>query len=363
MPLRRVLKWIKKFEKYIFSYKDGYFVLPYLTNTPELMVESLINMPFSKHIPEENAIYANTPFTAGVLRYQEVESGLWLIVSELDFKTNVHTQSVYDDFGSDYFFLAFSIYQNAIIPKLEMKINNMVVASNSWSIYRPGIPIDAFHQKGTKGLFFNFSFNKKWVENNLIGRNDPAEVLIQKILDAETGYLYWEGLVPEAEEHALNIWESLSKTPDVIFSKLQLKIQTLEILTLFFTKIFQKTSDIKESSQSNGNFESLNKIEEYLMENLKGDFPGIDFLANMVNMSPSKLKTNFKAAFGNSIFQYFKEKQMELALQMLKNPEVQIKYVAALFGYENPSKFSKAFKKNHGKLPSDLKRNRPFLNP
>ncbi|WP_255068825.1 AraC family transcriptional regulator [Lacihabitans sp. LS3-19] len=356
MPLSRVRKWIKKFEKYIFSYKDGYFVLPYLTNSPELMIESLINLPFTKHNSSENAIYTNTPFTEGVLRYQEVESGLWLTVTELEFKTNVQTKSMYDNLGSDYFFLAFSIYQNTIIPKQKMKINNALVASNSWSIYSPGIPIDAFHEKGTKGLFFNFSFNKNWIENNLIGRNDPSEVLIQKIIDSELGYLSWEGLVPEAEEYALNIWHCLSRNPDLIFSKLQLKIQTLEILTLFFTKIYQKTILNSSQVQNNSNHESLSKIEEYLSQNLKGNFPGIDFLANMAHMSPSKLKTSFKASYGTSIFKYFKEKQMELAIKLLKDPEIQIKNLSTIFGYENPSKFSIAFKKIHGKLPSEIQR-------
>ena len=354
MPLKRVKKWIKKFEKYIFYYKDGYFVLPYLTNTPELMVDSLVNMPFSNHVPQENAIFTNTPFAEGVLRYQEVENGLWLLVSELEFKANVQTKSVYDNEGSDYFFLAFSIYQNAVKPKLEMKINHISVTSNSWSIYRPGVSIDAFHQKGTKGIFFNFCFNKKWVETNLLGRNDPAEILIQKILDAELGYLSWEGLVPEAEGFALNIWNCLSRNPDVIFSKLQLKIQTLEILTLFFTKIHLKDSEKNNQFVVKSDRELLQKVEKYLMENRVGEFPGIEKLASLVCMSPSKLKTNFKSTFGNSIFQYFKEKQMELAFQMLQDPEVQVKNVAAILGYENPSKFSIAFKKVHKVLPSDV---------
>ena len=45
---------------------------------------------------------------------------------------------------------------------------------------------------------------------------------------------------------------------------------------------------------------------------------------------------------------------MVLALQLLKNPDVQIKNIAASLGYENPGKFTAAFKKYHNFLPSEV---------
>jgi AraC-like DNA-binding protein len=355
MPLKRVIKWIKKFEKYFFYYKDGYFVLPYLTNTPQLMIESLMRMPFVSHDADQKVMYSNTPFTQGQLRYQEIEDGLWLIASELEFKVNVHTRAVYDDQGSDFFFLAFSIYENLAAPNLDMLINNKEVKNNSWAMYRPGIPIDAFHAKGTKGLFFNFSFNRKWIEANFVDTDTPSKVLIQKILDAELGYLTWDGLMSDAQPHALDIWKSLSGETKQAFSKLKVKIQTLEILTIFFSNVYEGDhKPIKEGGISLSNDEQIIKIEKYLVQNLTNDFPGLDFLADKVNVSPSKLKVNFKKVFGQSVYQYFRTKQMELAMQMLKEEHVQVKNVSAYFGYDNPSKFSLAFKKVNKILPSEV---------
>ncbi|OOV20778.1 hypothetical protein BXU10_08645 [Flavobacterium sp. LM4] len=71
-------------------------------------------------------------------------------------------------------------------------------------------------------------------------------------------------------------------------------------------------------------------------------------------MSPSKLKMDFKSVYGTSILQYNIEKKMELALQLLLNTNMQIKYIAQEVGYESHSKFSAAFKKKYGKLPSEL---------
>jgi AraC-like DNA-binding protein len=90
------------------------------------------------------------------------------------------------------------------------------------------------------------------------------------------------------------------------------------------------------------------------MDNLTEGFSGIEAIAKQVNMSESKLKAIFKGVYGQSIFQYFKEKQMVLAMQLLKNPEAQIKNIAASLSYENPGKFTAAFKKYHHILPSEV---------
>lgn len=353
MPLKRVTKWLNKFEKYFFYYKDGFFVLPYLTNTPELMIDSLRGMPFVSQDSQKNILYSNNPFTTGELHYEAIEEGLWLMVAKQEFKANVHTKAVYDEKPSDYFFLAFSIYENKAKPDLDMMINRQKVKNNSWAIYRPGVAIDAFHTKGTKGLFFNFAFNKKWVEDNFLEKGLPQSSVLQKILDAEMGYLSWEGLLTVAQATAMDIWNSLSIDSDAVFSKLKLKINTLEILKMFFEKI-QPTIDLSPEPRPQKGIGDIQKIEQVLLESITQGFPGIEFLSEKINMSPSKLKVNFKKTHGTSIFQYYRNTQMNLAKEMLKDADIQVKNVAVYFGYENPSKFSVAFRKVHNMLPSEV---------
>jgi AraC-like DNA-binding protein len=354
MPLKRVLKWLKKFEKYLFYYQDGFFVLPYLTNTPELMLASLRGMPFVNQDTQRNVLYTDNPFTKGELHYQEIEEGLWLMVSDQEFKSNVRTKAVFDDRPSDYFFLAFSIYQNQVIPTLEILINNHKIKNNSWAIYRPGVPIDAFHIKGTKGLFFNFCFSKNWAQANLLQYGLPSKFLMKKLLDSELGYLTWDGLMDDAEAHADQIWYILSKTGDQALPKLKLKIQTLEVIMLFFEKVEEAIAEPANSVSKNAN--PIDEVAQMLVRDLTKDFPGIEVLAERINTSPSKLKSTFKSLYGQPPFQFFRTQQMIEARKMLENSQVQIKYVSALYGYENPSKFSLAFKKVHGVLPSEIVR-------
>ena len=90
------------------------------------------------------------------------------------------------------------------------------------------------------------------------------------------------------------------------------------------------------------------------MANIYGKFPGIEILAKQFDVSPTKLKNDFKTRYGTSIFNYFQTKQMELAYQIIANEGLKIKEVATLFQYENASKFTKAFEKVNKTLPSQL---------
>lgn len=51
---------------------------------------------------------------------------------------------------------------------------------------------------------------------------------------------------------------------------------------------------------------------------------------------------------------YFREAQMDLAKELLLENQLLIKEIAYKFGYESTGKFSAAFKKYQGILPSEL---------
>jgi AraC-like DNA-binding protein len=97
----------------------------------------------------------------------------------------------------------------------------------------------------------------------------------------------------------------------------------------------------------------LAKAEGMVIAGLSSAFPGIEPIAKAVHMSPTKLKALFKEVYGNTLFGYYQEKQMLLALEMLRQ-KAAAKDVALSLGYENASNFTLAFKKYHGFLPSEV---------
>jgi YesN/AraC family two-component response regulator len=100
--------------------------------------------------------------------------------------------------------------------------------------------------------------------------------------------------------------------------------------------------------------EQIVEIENYLRNNLTKNFEGIDLIAKKFNISAGKLKINFKLVYNKPIYQYFSDLQMKAAFDLIKKEKLLVKEVAARFGYESQGRFSEAFKKVNGILPSEL---------
>ena len=92
-----------------------------------------------------------------------------------------------------------------------------------------------------------------------------------------------------------------------------------------------------------------------LNDHLTSFFPGITNVARKTNMSPTKLKSSFKSFYGVSLMQYYNQNKMTLAMQLVKETNLPIKNIAITAGYESPGKFSAAFRKQYGILPSELR--------
>ncbi|MBF7091280.1 helix-turn-helix transcriptional regulator [Flavobacterium sp. ALJ2] len=65
--------------------------------------------------------------------------------------------------------------------------------------------------------------------------------------------------------------------------------------------------------------EFLNITKEYLLDNLSANFPGIQFLANMANMSVSKYTSSFKKMFVNTPNHFFMREKLFRANKLLKS--------------------------------------------
>lgn len=80
--------------------------------------------------------------------------------------------------------------------------------------------------------------------------------------------------------------------------------------------------------------------------------PTISSLARRVGVNECYLKTDFRERTGMSIGAYVRKLRMEQALGLIESGRCSVLQAATFVGYSNPSHFSKAFKRFHGRLPS-----------
>jgi len=174
---------------------------------------------------------------------------------------------------------------------------------------------------------------------------------------AETGFINWLDIVPDAENLSKKIWTMLETKQEGTIDINFLQKTVLNIIT-DFVHATNKDRRIKNYPQlNNSDYAGIARAESIILENLMNPFVGVESISKCVNMCPTKLKAVFKTVFGFSMLQYHKEKNMLLAQQLIKNTTLQVKNIALLTGFESASKFTAAFKKRFNKLPSAIKSN------
>lgn len=353
----RLNSFFLHFQKYLLRYKDGFFEIPFLDNSPKVMIESMIKMPFVSHNIQEQILISNNTFLEGTLHYQELEEGLWIVYSEARYKANIRYKVIYDKYlPFDYYLLNFHINVNEILD-YSTKVQDVAFPSRSWIITKrkPNENnLDIFNFKNSYSNDISIYFSKSWIEKNLQNDQLFIESKLNNFFNTDLTHIFWPETSIDYDALIQNIKTLVfTKGNKGVANLLKLKIEVLGLIHIFIEKYNTENMYKKNNIIINNDRLKILKIENYLCKNLERKFEGIDELAEKFGISPTKLKNNFKEIFGKSVFQYFQEKQMLLAKQIIENEDVRIKELAYRFGYENAGKFSQAYKKHFNILPSE----------
>lgn len=349
-------KWDKLLEKYLFLYKDGFFELPYLSNSAKIMVESVSENPVAVYKPLVQGVYSNNPFCRGIMYYREIEDNFSILSSHINIKENIRAKAIYNENqASNYYILSFSVFEYEF-PIKNASGKNTKLLSTCWTFYKPKTEVETYFYKNTKGIFFNFLFDKKWADENILIANQENKIAFNNFLDSEIGFYTWLDIAPKAHNLSKKMSRIMTKEKAGIFNIDALKTNALALINNFFENAFDDNRITDNNSLSNIDYAKISNAEKIILLNLNVSFIGVNEIAQKINMSPTKLKSNFKMIYGFSMLQYHKEKNMLLARQLLEKSDVLINHIFVLTGYESASKFSAAFKKRFGKLPSEFRK-------
>lgn len=83
-------------------------------------------------------------------------------------------------------------------------------------------------------------------------------------------------------------------------------------------------------------------------------------VALLCNMSPSRFCREFKAAYQMTFVEYLATYRMEQAKRLLANPSMPVADVAAAVGFNDPSYFTRVFRRQEGVSPSEYRANSVF---
>lgn len=131
------------------------------------------------------------------------------------------------------------------------------------------------------------------------------------------------------------------------------KVKVLELL--LFLSAMDETETEESSRRCTASQVLLaKKVCAYIATKL-GERLTIEELAEKFHVSPTQLKTCYKRVYGVSVYSYIRTQKMLAAERLLKTTDETVLAIANRFGYDNGSKFAKAFRDIIGVSPSEYR--------
>lgn len=150
-------------------------------------------------------------------------------------------------------------------------------------------------------------------------------------------------------EHIFSELYDLPTTVRVPYFKL--KVQEL----LLFLSIMEISKNVEIDRHLSAQTEIIREIHARITGQLNRRFT-IDELAREYLINTSTLKSVFKAVYGMPIASYMKHYRVNQGAKLLRETGDSIAVIAGKVGYENQSKFTKAFKDIYKVLPTEYRK-------
>lgn len=146
-----------------------------------------------------------------------------------------------------------------------------------------------------------------------------------------------------------HIFEELYHVP----SKIRMdyyRIKVMELL-LYLNALNPSVNADKPLMFYSAQTEKVKSIHDFITSDLTRSYTAEE-LAERFRISLNTLKSTFKGIYRSPLYAYMRQYRMNYAASaLIKHPNMKIIEVAALVGYDNPSKFSAAFRETMGMSP------------
>lgn len=116
------------------------------------------------------------------------------------------------------------------------------------------------------------------------------------------------------------------------------------------------SNPMNQSSVFSKNIEKINKVYEYVFQNIQEGIK-LEDASSVLNMAPSSFCRFFKKKTDLTFMEYVKNVRVGIAAKLLAETDKQITQICFESGYNNLANFNHYFKASMGKTPSDYRKN------
>ena len=174
-----------------------------------------------------------------------------------------------------------------------------------------------------------------------------VDVRIGELIEKFCGRTAWFSARSSARiEH---VFSELYNVP-IEIRKGYFKVKILELLLFLSALPCTQTQQSFTPSQ----VRLARTVGEYLLANTEGKLT-VSELARRFSVSPSMINTSFRGVYGMSPAAFLRAQKMHAAADLLRTTERTVLDIAGQFGYDNGSKFAKAFRDVIGVPPNSYR--------
>ena len=185
--------WAKKIRKYLFTYKDGFFIFPIFTEDPEELIEGLAHTPMVKYQSENQYAFTRTPFMDADTYFRHLEDGLWIIYTSITFKKNICFEMLFDpEKTSSYYTLAVDTSSTARESKHYSKEGRYIEnQSHYWRLVKPGTLAANYNLGNTKSKIISLYLHKDWFQKYFLELGGVGEDILKWCEDSGSEALFF----------------------------------------------------------------------------------------------------------------------------------------------------------------------------
>lgn len=199
--------------------------------------------------------------------------------------------------------------------------------------------------KQTKVYCVSFSLKHKLVNDTILNKLKLTDDEVDEIFHTN------EDVINEIEKIANQI---LNCKLEGASARLFFDAKAREWLSIYIENYYSKK--IKKNISQEDNI-CLEKVIQYIANHYMVNIPHV-VLEKIACMSSTSLKNKFKAKYHMNITEYIQRYRINIAENLIKNTNLDLKSIAESVGYKNHSRFTNLFKKYKLVYPKEVKKNR-----
>lgn len=163
-------------------------------------------------------------------------------------------------------------------------------------------------------------------------------------------------IVIKSEHNLQKILEEMKsfQTPNITLRRVFQQIKIIEIVIYLYELKFISHQETYKT-YTDAQIRVVRKIKNHLSRDI-ASYKSLESLALSYGINLTTLKNCFKDMYGKPLYSWYREYKFQRATDLIKNTDYPISKIANMIGYKSSSKFTKAFKKEIGVLPSSYRK-------